>query len=88
MAGVVRTRELTELERTETKATTSWPVDELAAVLPRLLHAGIRSSKYYSSRNDAISIQAQTERSRSANTEENREKLYDEVPVGSAVYIA
>ncbi len=53
--------------------------DELAAVLPRLLHAGIRSSKYYSSRNDAISIQAQTERSRSANTEENREKLYDEL---------
>lgn len=48
-------------------------------MLPKHLHAGLRSSKYYVQRNDAISIQAQTHRSRAANTDDNRQKLFDEI---------
>ncbi len=44
-----------------------------------MLHAGIRESKYYSQRNDSLSIQAQTQRSRSANTDENHQKMFDEL---------
>jgi peptidyl-tRNA hydrolase ICT1 len=65
--------------RTETKATTTWPIAQLLAILPKLLHSGIRSSKYYAKRNDCISLQAQTGRSRTANTEENYQKLFEEI---------
>lgn len=44
-----------------------------------MLHAGVRQSKYYSMRNDSLTFQAQTQRSRAANEEENREKLYKEL---------
>ncbi len=69
----------TDVRRTETKATTWWAVDELTDILPKPLHPKIRSSKYYTRRNDSLSIQAQTERSRTANAEENRQKLYEEL---------
>jgi peptidyl-tRNA hydrolase ICT1 len=65
--------------RTETKATTTWSVPQLLRFLPKLLHAGIRQSKYYSKRNDCLTIQAQTQRSRSANADENRQKLFEEL---------
>lgn len=48
-------------------------------MLPKLLHTGVRESKYYTQRSDSLSIQAQTQRSRSANTDENRQKLFDEL---------
>lgn len=67
------------MSRTETKATTTWPVPQLLSFLPKLLHAGIRESKYYSKRSDCITIQAQTQRSRSANADENRQKLFEEL---------
>lgn len=67
------------VNKTETKATTTWPLKQLLGVLPGLLHQSLRSSKYYSQRTDSISIQAQTERSRSANRDENHQKLYDEL---------
>jgi peptidyl-tRNA hydrolase ICT1 len=67
------------LARTETKATTTWAVPQLLSILPKLLHAGIRESKYYSRRNDCLTIQAQTQRSRSANADENRQKLFEEL---------
>ncbi|KAK4166558.1 hypothetical protein QBC43DRAFT_184679, partial [Cladorrhinum sp. PSN259] len=67
------------VNKTESKATTVWPVSQLLSRLPKLLHAGIRESKYYSKRNDHITIQAQTERSRTANTDENRQKLFEEI---------
>ena len=67
------------MRRTETKATTVWPVSQLLACLPKLLHAGVRESKYYSKRNDCLTIQAQTQRSRTANTDENLEKLFEEL---------
>ncbi|EEY17477.1 conserved hypothetical protein [Verticillium alfalfae VaMs.102] len=39
----------------------------------------IRASKYYTSRSDSLSFQAQTHRHRDANTDENLEKLVEEV---------
>ncbi|KAK4124300.1 hypothetical protein N657DRAFT_571399 [Parathielavia appendiculata] len=67
------------VNKTETKATTTWAVPQLLGILPKLLHAGVRESKYYSRRNDCLTIQAQTQRSRSANAHENRQKLFDEL---------
>lgn len=65
--------------RTETKATTTWPIKILLGVLPSILHESVRSSKFYSQRSDSISIQAQTERSRTANRDENHQKLFEEL---------
>ncbi|RYP68855.1 hypothetical protein DL769_005414 [Monosporascus sp. CRB-8-3] len=65
--------------RTESKATTVWPLGELSKSLPSLLRPALRSSKYYSRRNDSISIQAQTQRSRAANTDDNHKKLAEEL---------
>lgn len=70
---------LTYAPRTESKATTVWNVNELIKTLPKLMHAPLRASKYYTSRNDSITIQAQTQRSRSANTDENHQKLAEEL---------
>ncbi|KAI0487034.1 hypothetical protein F4859DRAFT_510816 [Xylaria cf. heliscus] len=67
------------VNKTETKATSVWPVEELSKGLPRLIRSALRSSRYYSMRNDSITIQAQTQRSRMANTEENRQKLIQEL---------
>ncbi|KAG7103247.1 putative uncharacterized protein like [Verticillium longisporum] len=67
------------VNKTETKAITAWPVKDLLAALPKLMHPGIRASKYYTSRSDSLSFQAQTHRHRDANTDENLEKLVEEV---------
>ncbi|KAH8903301.1 hypothetical protein BR93DRAFT_199481 [Coniochaeta sp. PMI_546] len=67
------------VNKTETKAITSWPVSQLMAILPKMLHSGLRASKYYAERNDCISLQAQTSRSRTANAEENHQKLFEEI---------
>ncbi|GJC77679.1 putative uncharacterized protein YOL114C [Colletotrichum liriopes] len=67
------------VNKTESKAVTVWPVKDLLPVLPKLLHRGIRGSKYYTARSDSLTLQAQTHRQREANTEENQQKLIDEV---------
>ncbi|KAI1407301.1 hypothetical protein F5Y13DRAFT_175251 [Hypoxylon sp. FL1857] len=67
------------VNKTETKATTVWPVEELSKKLPKLMRPALRSSKYYSKRTDSITIQAQTQRSRSANADENHVKLVKEL---------
>ena len=56
-----------------------WSVNDLIKCLPRLMHPGLRTSKHYTARNDSISIQAQTQKSRTANTDENHQKLVEEV---------
>lgn len=66
-------------ERTETKAITVYPVKELLGALPKFLHPAVRSSKYYTAGNDSLTFSAQTHRSRSANLDENKRKLIDEV---------
>ena len=67
------------MSRTETKATTIWPISKLLSHLPKIMHARLRDSKYYTRGNDSITMQAQTERSRTANQAENHRKLYDEL---------
>ncbi|KAJ2975686.1 hypothetical protein NUW58_g8285 [Xylaria curta] len=67
------------VNKTETKATSIWPVDELSKGFPKLMRSALRSSRYYTMRSDSIIIQAQTQRSKTANTEENRRKLTEEV---------
>lgn len=54
-------------------------MNELLGVLPKFLHPAVRSSKYYTAGNDSLTFAAQTHRSRSANLDENRRKLIDEV---------
>lgn len=71
--------ELTQTTRTETKALTVYPCSELFAILPKHLHPSIRSSKYYTANSDAWTFQAQTQRSRTANADDNRRKLTEEV---------
>lgn len=48
-------------------------------MLPKSLHSAIRDSKYYTASNDSLTFHAQTHRSRTANTDENRMKLTEEV---------
>ncbi|KAI0096592.1 hypothetical protein GGR51DRAFT_543160 [Nemania sp. FL0031] len=67
------------VNKTESKATSVWPIGELSKGLPKLIRSALRSSRYYSMRNDSITIQAQTLRSRSANTDENHRKLIEEL---------
>ncbi|XP_044717226.1 RF-1 domain-containing protein [Hirsutella rhossiliensis] len=67
------------VNKTETKAITAFPVKDLVSMLPQSLHSGIRASKYYTASNDSLTFHAQTRRSRTANTDENRRKLMEEV---------
>ncbi|ROW09934.1 hypothetical protein VPNG_06306 [Cytospora leucostoma] len=65
------------VNKTETKAITTWTVSELQQVLPKLMHSLLRSSKYYVKAKDSVSFAAQTKRDRNANAEENRAKLIE-----------
>ncbi|ROV93527.1 hypothetical protein VSDG_06821 [Cytospora chrysosperma] len=67
------------VNKTETKAITTWSVTELHRVLPKLMHPHLRASKYYVKGKDCVSFAAQTKRDRNANAEENREKLVEEL---------
>ncbi|KAL5596744.1 hypothetical protein BROUX41_006565 [Berkeleyomyces rouxiae] len=67
------------VNKTESKAITSWPVHEIAGVVPRLLRASLRASKYYTERSDSLSFAAQTSRQRASNADENRAKLFGEL---------
>ncbi|KAH7029163.1 uncharacterized protein B0I36DRAFT_245203 [Microdochium trichocladiopsis] len=67
------------VNKTESKATTSWSISELSRCLPKILHQTLRQSKYYVKRSDSILVQAQTQRSRAANSDENRGKLMEEI---------
>ncbi|OAQ99633.1 hypothetical protein LLEC1_06756 [Akanthomyces lecanii] len=61
--------------RTETKAISVFPVKDILAVTPSILHPSIRMSPYYTAGSDSLTFQAQTHRSRTANADENRQKL-------------
>ncbi|KAI0160147.1 hypothetical protein GGR57DRAFT_499561 [Xylariaceae sp. FL1272] len=67
------------VNKTESKATTVWPVHELARSLPKLMRSALRSSRYYTMGSDSFTIHAQTQRSRTANVTENHDKLVKEL---------
>jgi len=65
--------------RTESKATTIWPVSRLIFGLPKLLRTQIRRSRYYTAGTDSLTFHAQTERRRASNLDENKVKLVEEL---------
>ncbi|KOS17906.1 hypothetical protein ESCO_002676 [Escovopsis weberi] len=67
------------VNKTETKAITTYAVKDILLALPKTLHAAVRSSKYYTAGSDCLTFAAQTHRSRTTNADENRQKLVDEV---------
>ncbi|PKS11209.1 hypothetical protein jhhlp_002970 [Lomentospora prolificans] len=67
------------VNKTESKATTSWTIKELSASVPKLIQARLRSSRYYTARNDSLTFSAQTQRQRSSNVDENKNKLVQEL---------
>ncbi|TDZ34961.1 hypothetical protein C8035_v010196 [Colletotrichum spinosum] len=67
------------VNKTESKALTSWPVKDLLPALPKLLHRAVRQSKYYTASSDSLAFQAQEHRQRAANATENQQKLMDEI---------
>lgn len=68
-----------KVDRTSSKATVAWPLQSLLKYVPRVLHQGIRDSRYYVTSSDAISIQCDTGRNQSGNREECHDRLYDEI---------
>lgn len=81
-SAVIHTHSLLKLtvnDRTETKATSVYPIKDIMAILPRFLHSSIRSSQYYVASSDSLTFQAQAHRSRSANADDNRRKLMAEI---------
>ncbi|KAI1421465.1 hypothetical protein F5Y12DRAFT_767820 [Xylaria sp. FL1777] len=67
------------VNKTESKATTVWPLSELSKGLPKLMRLALTSSRYYTKRSDSITMQAQTQRSKTANTDENHQKFFNEM---------
>ncbi|SPO01177.1 uncharacterized protein DNG_03924 [Cephalotrichum gorgonifer] len=67
------------VNKTESKATTAWSVAELSRSLPKLVRSKLRSSRFYTARTDSLTFSAQTERHRSANIDENKDKLVQEL---------
>ncbi|CAK7208804.1 hypothetical protein SCUCBS95973_000233 [Sporothrix curviconia] len=67
------------VNKTETKATTAWSLGELMGIVPSLVRPGLRTSRFYTKASDSLLVQAQEQRSRTANAEANRAKLYEEL---------
>ncbi|KAJ4414794.1 hypothetical protein N0V82_007709 [Gnomoniopsis sp. IMI 355080] len=67
------------VNKTETKAITTWSVSELIRVTPKLVHSLLRTSNHYVKNKDSLSFQAQDSRDRNANADDNRSKLLKEL---------
>lgn len=67
------------LQRTSSKATTSWDLYALYPYVPKVLYQGLRNSRHYVSSSDCIKMQCDSSRSQSENRAENHRKLFDEI---------
>ncbi|KAJ4388119.1 hypothetical protein N0V93_008724 [Gnomoniopsis smithogilvyi] len=67
------------VNKTETKAITTWSISELTQVTPKLVHPLLRTSNHYVKNKDSLSFQAQDSRDRNANADDNRSKLLREL---------
>ncbi|TVY86745.1 Peptidyl tRNA hydrolase 4 [Lachnellula willkommii] len=65
--------------KTDSKATTTWDFDTLTRYVPKVLHEGLRNSRYYARRSNAMSIQCDSQRSKHKNTRETWKRLSDEI---------
>ncbi|KAI9703948.1 MAG: hypothetical protein M1820_005730 [Bogoriella megaspora] len=67
------------VNKVNSKATLSVPLDPLYRLVPKILHSEIRASRYYSSKGDALIIQADDSRKQSDNVHNCLKKLHDVV---------
>jgi peptidyl-tRNA hydrolase ICT1 len=58
------------------KATLKVPLDQLLAILPTVLHSGIRASPHYARKSDSLVIQAEDSRKQGDNTHACFARLY------------
>ncbi|KAK2628908.1 hypothetical protein QTJ16_002011 [Diplocarpon rosae] len=65
--------------KTSSKAMTVWPLRILRGHVPKILHHGLRSSRFYVSSSDSISISCDTARNQTSNAEETHTRLYEEI---------
>ncbi|RDW73789.1 hypothetical protein BP5796_07231 [Coleophoma crateriformis] len=65
--------------KTSSKATTKWPVDALISYIPKILHPQIKMSRYYTASSNTITIQCDTTRSQSENTDITHDRLFEEL---------
>ncbi|KAF4631311.1 hypothetical protein G7Y89_g6820 [Cudoniella acicularis] len=68
-----------KVNKTSSKAVTSWPVSKLLPLLPQVLHDDLRKSSYYVSSSDTIKIDCDSHRTQSQNQEETHERLVQEI---------
>jgi peptidyl-tRNA hydrolase ICT1 len=54
-------------------------MDSLTFYVPKILHHGLRASRYFSWRTDSIAIQSDTHRSFQLNFEETHKRLAEEI---------
>ncbi|TVY49247.1 hypothetical protein LOCC1_G000825 [Lachnellula occidentalis] len=64
---------------TDSKATTTWEFDALTRYVPKVLHEGLRGSRYFARKSNAMSIQCDSHRSKHKNTRETHERLFQEL---------
>ncbi|KAI9052401.1 hypothetical protein LZ554_003749 [Drepanopeziza brunnea f. sp. 'monogermtubi'] len=65
--------------KTSSKAMTVWPLHALQLHVPKVLHQGLRSSRFYVPSSDSISIHCDTARNQTSNEEETHARLYEEI---------
>ncbi|PMD13965.1 hypothetical protein NA56DRAFT_636668 [Hyaloscypha hepaticicola] len=68
-----------KVNKTSSKATTVWELHALYPHVPKILHQGLRNSRYYVSSSDSIKMQCDTSRSQPDNKAENHRKLFEEI---------
>ncbi|KAJ2896976.1 uncharacterized protein MKZ38_005075 [Zalerion maritima] len=67
------------VNKTESKATTTWSIIQLEHLCPKLMHTGLRESKFFAQRSNSMIFHAEEHRSKTANQDENPRKLYEEL---------
>jgi hypothetical protein len=65
--------------RTDSKATTAWDLYALYPHVPKVLHQGLRESRYYVSSSDSLKIHSDSSRGQSENKAETHQRLFDEI---------
>lgn len=68
-----------KVNKTSSKATTVWPIGSLQRYIPEVLIPELRACRYYVSSSDSITIQCDSSRSQSENTEQTHHRLMEEV---------
>lgn len=67
------------VNKTNSKATTSWQLSSIAQLLPPMIVKELRSSRYYSKNSDALIIQSQEGRVQRDNEEDCHNKLHQHI---------